>query len=142
MSLKIGGNGGLDVSKVLEDAMDPAQIAKKAIDPLNLFGGDKMGGVQGLFNGSKPGAPSMPGGDSIEDILAVLGGKKDKNNQFDTSSVANSLFSGGKDMGSAGAGDALGGIGSALKGITDALGPIMGMIKQVLPIVASFFGGF
>jgi hypothetical protein len=119
---RLGGN-------IAQDAI------KKTVDPLNLFGSDQMS--KGGGTARAQGAPGMPGGSSIEDILATMNKGNDKN-PFDVSNAANGLFSAGKDIGNAAA-DAVGGASGA--GGSQMMGQIMGIIKQLLPMIMGMLGG-
>jgi hypothetical protein len=113
----------------------------KAANPLNLFGGDSMNRTGGTA--SMPGAPPMPGGGDIDELLSKL--NQGKKNAFDVSNVANTSTSMGKGGvsasdgpsespagGGAGGGDPMGGMGNMLQGI-------MGIVGKILPLVMSFF---
>jgi hypothetical protein len=127
--MKIGGFDPLDIAKNVGGNI--AQDAVRRADPLNLFGGDSM--TRGS-QGSRANGVGGTGG--IEDLLATLGSKKDKNNSFDAGDVGNKLFKAGTDAvsGSGGA--------NALSGMMQgAMGQIMGLVKQLLPMIMGMLGG-
>lgn len=133
MTFPIGGNdNNFNIGRAVRQGAE--DHLKRALDPLNLFGGDAFGskGASGLF-------PKGAGGSGgIEDILAALS-KKDKNSSFDTNGAGDSLFSGGKDMGQgAGEGGPGGGAGG---GAGQAIQAIMGIVQKILPMIMGMLGG-
>src|SRR5690349_8618210 len=126
--MKIGGLDPLDIAKNVGGNI--AQDAMRRADPLNLFGGDS------LTKGGTGRANGVGGTGGIEDILAALGSKKDKNNNFDAGDAGNSLFKAGTDSG----GGAGGGIGDALGKIGGVVNQVMGMLKQIMPIIGMIAG--
>jgi hypothetical protein len=120
-----------------------AELEQLARSPLKLFQGDSL--ARGAMPGRPAllGAPPMPGGTSIEDLLASLAGK-DKDKSFDVSSVADvstNMGRGGSSRSgsSEGAGEA-GGVGGAggAGGLGNMLQGIMGLVGQLLPLLTGF----
>ena len=129
--MKINGNGSI-AQGLGNEVLD--QVAKRA-DPLNLFSGDKMS--SGCGSGLVPRGAGGAGG--IDELLASLS-KKDKNSSFDTASAGDNLNKGGINPSSGSGGcDPAGGAGGA--GASKAMGAIMGIVKQLLPMIMGMLGG-
>ncbi len=110
-------------------------IAKSAIDPLGLFSGKKP--VLDLFAGDSVGKgggsglfPTGRGGrGDLTDMLANMPQDEKNKQMFNVGNAADGLLSGGKS----------GGGGGGMESAMGAIKEIMGIVKQLLPLIMAFF---